>query len=314
MEQVITNRTFIICNPAAGEGLAAKRWDKFKHQLEANNLEFEFKLTERPNHATNIATELIRDGFKRIAVFGGDGTLNETLQGLAQFGEQVTSELQLLYLPAGSSCDFARKFPGNRSMLDRFTSRETIKIDICRVDCKSEKDGDVNRYFINNSSIGIISSAGDKYNKVTGFSRLIKQLSVDVSAILAGLSTIREFEPYDCLIKIDGETWDGEFMSNLTVFKTGYFGGGMNYGIDCIQDDGMVDAVIVDPLSRLKLLAVIPTLYMGTVLKNECAHHWRCSNLEIDSKSGICIETDGEIVGYPPARYSVLKQAIRVVM
>ena len=111
MEQVITNRTFIICNPAAGEGLAAKRWDKFKQQLEANNLEFEFKLTERPNHATNIATELIRDGFKRIAVFGGDGTLNETLQGLAQFGEQVTTELQLLYLPAGSSCDFARKFP-----------------------------------------------------------------------------------------------------------------------------------------------------------------------------------------------------------
>lgn len=314
MEQVITNRTFIICNPAAGEGLAAKRWDKFKHQLEANNLEFEFKLTERPNHATNIATELIRDGFKRIAVFGGDGTLNETIQGLAQYGEQVMTDLQLVYLPAGSSCDFARKFPGHHSMLDRFTYRETTKIDICLVDCKSERGGDVSRYFINNSSIGIISSAGDKYNKVTGFSKLIKQLSVDTAAMLAGLSAIREFEPFDCRIKIDDKTWDGNQMSNITMFKTSYFGGGMNYGIDCIQDDGIMDVVLLDPLSRLKLLAVIPTLYTGTVLKNEAAHHWRCNILEIDSNHKICIETDGEIVGYPPARYSVLKQAIRVVM
>lgn len=314
MEQVITNRTFIICNPAAAEGLAAKRWEKFKSQLDANHQRFEYKLTEQPSHATDIAAELIRDGFKRIAVFGGDGTLNETIQGLAQYGEQVLTDLQLVYLPAGSSCDFARKFPGHRSMLDRFASRETIKIDICRVDCKSERDGAVSRYFINNSSIGIISSAGDKYNKVTGFSKLIKQLSVDAAAILAGLSAIHEFEPFDCRIKIDDEIWEGDFMSNLTVFKTSYFGGGMNYGIDCIQDDGMVDVVVLDPLSRLKLLAIIPTLYIGAVLKNEAAHHWRCSELEIDSESGICIETDGEIVGYPPARYSVLKQAIRVVL
>ncbi len=314
MEQVITNRTFIICNPAAGEGLAAKRWKKFKNQLEANHQRFEYKLTEQPTHATDIAAGLIRDGFKRIAVFGGDGTLNETLQGLAQYGEQVTSDLQLVYFPAGSSCDFARKFPGNRSMLERFASQETTKIDICRVDCLDMNNSNTSRYFINNSSIGIISSGGDKYNKVTGFSKLIKQLSVDAAAILAGLSAIREFEPIDCQIKVDGVIREGDFMSNLTVFKTGYFGGGMNYGIDCIQDDGMVDVALVDPLSRLRLLALIPTLYTGTVLKKECAHHWRCSKLEIDSKSRICIETDGEIIGYPPARYSVMKQAIRVVM
>ncbi len=314
MEHSNSKHTFIICNPAAGEGLAAKRWSKFKEKLETGQHKFSFKLTESPDHATEIAQDLIRDGFKRIAVFGGDGTLNETLQGLAQFGEQVTRELELLYFPAGSSCDFARKFPDGHSMLDRFLSTETLTIDICRVDCKNKNGEDTSRFFINNSSIGIISVANNKYNNVTGFSKFMKRVSVDSAAIMAGISAIMEFQPYDCQLKVNGESRYNQQMSNITMFKTSYFGGGMNYGIDCIQDSGEMDVVLVDPLSRLKLIAIMPALYMGTALKNEAAHHWTCSNLEIDSNPDVCIETDGEIAGYPPAIYTVLKKAIRVVI
>ncbi|MFH1852442.1 MAG: diacylglycerol kinase family protein [Candidatus Neomarinimicrobiota bacterium] len=314
MNQTAMDQTFIICNPAAGEWLAAKRWVKFKRQLEDHNLAFDYQVTEYPSHATEIAGDLIRRGYKRIAVFGGDGTINETIQGLAQFGQQITSELQLLYFPAGSSCDFARKFPDGRSLLDRFTSNETSLIDICLVECLDRDGQPASRYFINNSSIGVISAANNRYNNVTGLSQIIKRLSVDLGAIMAGLGAIREFTPYDCRIRIDGEEWSGSQMSNVTVFKTPYFGGGMNYGIECIQDNGLVDVVLLEPLSRLRLLAVIPTLYLGSVLKNKAAHHWQCQSFEIDSDQDICIETDGEIAGYPPARYSVMKQAIRVVI
>ncbi|NQU27433.1 MAG: diacylglycerol kinase family lipid kinase [Candidatus Marinimicrobia bacterium] len=314
MDHSNSKHTFIICNPTAGEGLAAKRWLKFKEKLETGKHKFSYKLTESPDHATEIAKDLIRDGYKRIAVFGGDGTLNETLQGLAQFGEQVTRELELLYFPAGSSCDFARKFPDGHSMLDRFLSTETLTIDICRVDCKTNNGEDTSRFFINNSSIGIISAANDKYNNVTGFSKFMKRVSVDFAAIMAGISAIREFQPYDCNLKVDGKSRHGQQMSNITMFKTSYFGGGMNYGIDCIQDSGEMDVVLVDSLSRLKLLATMPALYTGTALNNEAAHHWTCSNLEIKSNPDVCIETDGEIAGYPPATYTVLKKAIRVVV
>ncbi len=313
MNQDERKSAFIICNPAAGEGLAEKRWEKFRQQLDDNSLPYQFKLTEAPDHATDIARDVVRRGYKRIAIFGGDGTLNETLQGLAQFGIQVTTEVELLYFPAGSSCDFARKFPDDRSFIDRFQSQESMKIDICRVDCKDENGADTSRYFINNSSIGVISNAGDIYNKVSGISKIIKRISVDASAILSGISAIRQHAPYDCRITIDGQVWEGTRMSNLTVFKTPYFGGGMNYGVDCIQDSGIADVVLIEPVSRLRLLMIIPTLYTGTALKNKAAHHWQCKKFEIEAE-GICIETDGEIAGYPPAKYTVLHQAIRVVL
>ncbi len=314
MDSRVTDKTFIICNPAAGEGLAAKRWDKFRYQLEQGNHPFEFQLTESPTHATEIATILVKDGFKRIAVFGGDGTVNETIQGLVQFGQQVTSELQLVYFPAGSSCDFAKKFPDGRSMVERFLSKSSTLIDVCLVECKDSLGQDTSRYFINNSSIGVISAANNKYNNVTGFSKFVKRLTVDGAAIMAGVSAIMEFEPVNCKVKTDEHEWETNGITNMTAFKTPYFGGGMNYGINCNQDDGLMDVVLVDAVSKIKLLNMIIALYTGNILNKDEAHHRRCKSLLFESDDDICIETDGEIGGYPPAEFSVLKQAIRVVL
>ncbi len=314
MDSRLTDKTFFICNPAAGEGLARKRWVKFQTQLDDHGLNYEYQLTDEPTHATEIATRLIKDGFKRIAVFGGDGTLNETIQGLAQYGRQVTSEIQLVYFPAGSSCDFARKFPDGHDMLKRFTSRSSTLIDICMVQCKSSLGNDTTRYFINNSSIGVISEANNRYNNVSGFSRLVKQVSVDGAAIMAGIGAIMDYKPLHGTLEADGELWETDGITNITAFKTPYFGGGMNYGIKCIQDDGLMDVVVVDAVSKIKLLQMIVALYAGTALQKEEAHHRRCQFLTFDTRDDICVETDGEIAGYPPATYSVLKQAMRVVI
>lgn len=308
------DKTHIIFNPAAAEGLAEKRWRRFQEKLDSASLDYDFSTTEAPAHATRIAQHLVQEGVKRIAVFGGDGTINETIQGLAQFGQQVTADLQLLYFPAGSSCDFARKFPDGRSFVDRFQSTETTKIDICRVDCLDENGQDTSRYFINNSSIGVISAANDLYNNVTGFSRWVKKMSVDAAAVMAGATAIRRHQAIECRIVSDGKEWEGRAISNITVFKTPYFGGGMNYGVECIQDNGQADVVVLESISRLKLLAVIPRLYLGTALNKPEAHHWQCSQLDFYSDQRIPIETDGEVAGYPPARYSVIKQAIGVVL
>jgi diacylglycerol kinase family enzyme len=104
-----SKKTFFICNPAAGAGLAHERWSELYDELIAHNIEFDYQFTTMPKNATKIASDLIEHGYNRIAVFGGDGTVNEVLQGIMKNGK-APDQLKLILIPAGSSCDFAKKY------------------------------------------------------------------------------------------------------------------------------------------------------------------------------------------------------------
>ncbi|MEE9189937.1 MAG: diacylglycerol kinase family protein [Candidatus Neomarinimicrobiota bacterium] len=307
-------KTFIICNPAAGEGRAHDRWPRLFEDLNKNGFDFDYQLTSYPKHATEIARTQVKKGIKRLAVFGGDGTLNETIQGLMDGDKVRSKDLNLIYLPAGSSCDFAKKFPGKRTFLERLNATRSQAIDLCKIECHGDDGSSVTHYFINNSSIGLISLGNLKFNSVKGISKRIKRLNVDAGAIMAGLGAILEFKGITCSLRMDDEELDDLRLTNLTVFKTPYFGGGMYYGVETFQDDGLLNVAIVEAQSRLKLVAIIPTLYTGKIFKKECAYHRTCTELTIDVKEKIIIETDGESIGYSPARYSILKRAVNVIV
>lgn len=248
-------------------------------------------------------------------MFGGDGTLNEVVQGLVKEDRVLSSDVQLIFLAAGSSCDFDKIFPQRARYVDRLLSTESRLIDLCRVDCRGFDGKPTSRYFVNNSSIGIISLANEKFCSVTGLSRMIKQLSVDAAAVTVGLSAIREFHGIRGVLKLDGEEFETDAFSNLTVFKTPYFGGGMNYGVKTEQDDGSLNVAIVDSVSRLRLLAMIPSLYTGKISTREGVYFDRCRSLEfLSDTEEVMIEVDGEFAGYPPARYSIFPRAIHVIV
>ncbi len=307
-------KTFIICNPTAAEGLARKRWIKFYDQLVYENIPFDYQFTQHPRHATAIARTQIAKGIKRLAVFGGDGTMNETVQGI-MVGDKVSSkDLHIIYIPAGSSCDFAKKFPSDLSPIERIQATNSQAIDLCKVECQSTDGSPLTHYFINNSSIGVISLANERFNNVKGISKQIKRLSVDVAAVLAGLGAIIHYKGTNCTLKLNEEVFDNLKIMNITAFKTPYFGGGMNYGVETVQDDGLMSIAIVENQSQLKLAAIIPSLYTGKVFQKEAAHYHTCTKMEIDTDEKIIIETDGESIGYPPAKYSILKQAVKIII
>ena len=307
-------KTFIICNPAAGEERAHKRWRRLFDDLNKNGFDFDYQLTDYPKHATEIAKTQLKKGINRLAVFGGDGTLNETIQGLMDGDEIRSKDLNLIYLPAGSSCDFAKKFPRKQTFLERLNATQSQAIDLCKIECQGDDGSTVTHYFINNSSIGLISLANLKFNSVKGISKQIKRLSVDAGAVMAGLGAILKFKGITCSLRMDDEEFDSLRLTNLTVFKTPYFGGGMYYGVETFQDDGLLNVAIVEAQSRLRLAAVIPSLYTGKIFEKECAYHRTCTELTIDVEEKIIIETDGESIGYPPARYSILKRAVNVIV
>jgi len=301
----------IICNPMAGGGLALKRLEKFKKILEAKKFLPQIELTTERNHATEIAEEYIKHGIKRIVSFGGDGTMNEILQSIGR--AEHTYKGDLVYLGAGSSNDFEKKFPHKTEWIERIVKDNSIAVDLCQVECTGFDGLPLKRYFINNSSIGIISVAGEMFNNVQGLTKKLKQVNVDVVALISGLKALARFDFLHGDFLIDGDQ-QKKIFSNLTVYKTPHFGGGMYFGRGPEQDDGKLSVAMIEPLSKKKLIGMIPSLYKGTVFEREDAHYQECSRLELKSDHNVVVETDGEIIGYPPAVFSIMKQAVRVAV
>jgi len=308
-----SKKIFFVCNPTAGAGLATERWTKLNEELLENNIDFDYQFTTTPKNATQITNEIIEKGYRKIAVFGGDGTVNEVLQGVMKYSS-IIDEIKLILIPAGSSCDFAKKYPNNKSNIELIQSEKTLRIDIGQIDCNDEDGNPVTNYFINNSSIGVISLANEKYNNVEGFSKQIKRWSVDTAAVIAGLKAIGEFKPISCELQFDDEEVHFSEITNITVFKTPHFGGGMYYNVETKQDDGIFTVAIIDRASKLKLARSISALYTGKIFDKKEAHHRTCKTLKFDTNRNFYIEMDGESAGYPPAKYSILKQAVNIVI
>lgn len=236
----------IICNLTAGSGQAEKRWEKFQMELGSASIDYTVHFTEASNHATDLTKNVINNGAKRIVSFGGDGTLNEVIQGMISTSPGFRGDLELVVLGAGSSNDFEKTFE-KIPWIEKIQGDKIIPIDLVRLDYINFNGESATRFFVNNSSIGVISQAGDRFNNVSGLTKAMKRVSVDVE-------------------------------------------------------------------SRMKLLGLIPSLYNGNALDKEGTRYFECEWLELQTNHDVVIETDGEIVGHPPARYTIMKHAIRTVI
>ena len=314
MGNSIIDKTLIIVNPTAGDGQAEKRWQDFENKLIQSHISYQAVITEYQNHATELVSEAIASGYKRIGVFSGDGTLNEVLQGLFTADNYALDNIKLIFFPAGSSCDFEKKFKSQRNPIERIQADDCVSIDVFKVECRDYSGKQISRYIVNNSSIGIISQANEKFNSVKGLTKKIKQMSVDAGAVICGLQAITQFTPFTAEISLDGKSIPLKSLSNVTLFKTAHFGGDMSYGIETVQDDGQMSIVWLDGTSRLGLAALMPSLFTGTILKKKQAHYRTCREFELTTEDSVIVETDGENIGVPPVKYTILPQALQVII
>ena len=289
----------VICNPTSGGGA----YDPDEIRDELDGMELDWIQTEGPEDAIGAAEEW-SEGLLLVA--GGDGTVNDVVNGLgrAGFSEGVT----LGILPAGTGNDLAATLaiPENPELAEDVIRQNRIRtLDVARV--RSEGVGE--RFFINVATGGLgaeISSVNDEE---------LKKRWGKLSYLRASLEVARDFDVRELSLYLDGEERQVKAV-NIAVGNCRYTGGGWPATPRANPEDGLLDVVVIETLGAGELFDLAPAvLAESSYLDKEGVLFVRAKEIRVETQPpGLEFTADGEVIGNEPAEFSILPQALKVVV
>ncbi|MFQ6674202.1 MAG: diacylglycerol/lipid kinase family protein [Fidelibacterota bacterium] len=267
-------RFLVVLNPEGAKGTAGKRLPHLESLLKKKNADYEVRWTERPDHATSIAREE-RDRFDSVVAFGGDGTINEIINGLAG------SDTHLGVIPNGTANDFARSFgiPLSIEMaVTTLLNGRPKRIDLGTVN---------NRHFGNAVGVGFDACTSRE-------SRKIRRLRGVLLYAWATLKTLSKYESIPMKIELDNQTIEGPTYL-LCVGNGNSVGGGLQLTPGAIPDDGIFQVCHVSDISRRKVVANFLKLANGSIAQVDEVTLHESRRVRISSDQSLPIHMDGEI-------------------
>jgi YegS/Rv2252/BmrU family lipid kinase len=296
----------VIVNPVAAGGKVGRRWPQLSDVLTRGGLCFHAELTERPGHATEIARSAVDEGFRHIVSVGGDGTVNEVVNGLVVDG-RVPPDVVLSIVPGGTGSDFVRVLHISR---DPVQACETVLGDTVRTVDMGEihciRDGrPIVRYFVNVAGVGFDGETCVRVN------RMSKRITGTLPYLSALFVTLLSYKNKDVQLTVDGQRYAGCFNS-VVICNGQYFGGGMWVGPRAAADDGIFDVVILKDLTKPELIVNIPRIYRGTHLTHPKVESLQGRETQIEAQQRMFIQAEGELVGETPASFRILPAALNL--
>jgi YegS/Rv2252/BmrU family lipid kinase len=301
--------TLVVVNPASAGGHTMRRWDRGARMLLALGVDFDVHVTTAPGSATHAVRAALQHGARRVVAVGGDGTLNEVVNGFFdEHGAPLGEHAALCVVPSGSGGDFARTAHIPRSAaraLRALLSRRTRSIDAGRIDF----DDGSRRFFVNVADCGV---GGEVVARVN--SGRVKGGGARGSAVFLyqSLAALLRYRGREVSVIVDGRQIERTVQS-VVVANGRYFGGGMRIAPHAELDDGLFDVVIVEAAGRLRTIAGVPSLYRGTHVHRAEVEVCRARQVRIDhAGTPLLFDVEGEQVGQTGATISCLPGAIRL--
>ncbi len=289
-----------------------KRAFELKGELKAllpDNYTVTDKHTKHKGHAISLVKEAIEEGTKFIIAAGGDGTVNEVVNGIMNSDEDKRKNVFLGILPLGTGNDFARtakisKSTNELAQLIINKQYKCIDIGACRFTNLNKTKG--NRYFNNIAEVGL----GAKVVEIVGNSK--KRLGGTMSFLKAITKAFVQFSKPYVKIRTQGINWSGRIIT--VCFANGqYFGSGLGIAPTAKLDDGNLSLVIVGDVKLVHFIANLPKLRKLKQVKHKKISYHKIKTCELTSKKSTPIEIDGENVGYTPFKVSIIPAAIKLL-
>ena len=288
----------------------AGAWRKVEDYIKGDgHLACDIRMTESVGQATHLTRDAVTSGCEAVVAVGGDGTVNEVLNGLFDNGTMLDQSLVLGIIPLGSGCDLARtlRIAGDPiQAVKAIEKNHTRKIDVGRVSCINLHGEKEVRYFINIADLG---GGGLVVQKASRAPRIMGPRPNYLWGILAAALTYKAKVISLC---VDGGQPQRQALKNVIIANGRYFGRGFLGAPQAKLDDGLFDVVNVGDFGIIESLWHVPKLYRGTHLGLAKVSFCRGRRVEAHSEEQVLLEMDGELVGTLPAIFEIVPGAIDV--
>jgi len=300
-------RARLIVNPTAGAGKTLKKWPQIRELLRDIGLRFEHDFTEAPRHAIELARTAVKKGYDLIVSVGGDGTINEVVNGLHNGGD--AGDVSLGIISTGTGSDFIRSIglpPHHADACHRLLDRKRLSVDLGSVEYSGDGRRE-RRLFVNFAGLGFDAEV------VRATTQRFKALGGLPSYLLGLLTTFLSYRNREISLTIDGHTETRKLCT--AVMSNGRYGGGsMLVAPDADLTDGLFDVVTIGDISKPDLLWSLPRIYKGSHLSHPKVNVTRASEVTVDSATAATIQADGELLGLTPARFSIIPEALSILV
>ena len=287
MPAALMEKILVILNPAARSERAGGTWEKIRDFPAAT-----VQTTSAPGDARSIAAWAVGQGFGTVVAAGGDGTINEVVNGL------VGSDVALGILPVGTMNVFAAELgiPNNLPKAWKIIQTgHTRRVDLVRAN---------EQYFVQLAGVGLDAQVVQATSR--NFKKNFGPLSYLISA-----AQIASRTPPKLIIEHDGTRREGSFV---LIGNGRYYGGPVAFFKDARIDDGKLDVLIFKNLGYLDIARYLGTIFMGSHTDQEDVEYFQTKRVSVSSEDDVPVEVDGEVVTKLPVTFRVSSRKLKVVV
>lgn len=300
--------SYAVVNPNAGGKRCKILWNDILQCLKEQVGNVSYKFTSSEGEATLITRQALKEGNEMIISVGGDGTLNEVVNGFFEDDKMINPEAVLGIICVGTGADFIKACSLSRDYKQaagNLAGRKTKKIDIGKVKFRNHRGERTVRYFINIADFGVGGEIVHKVNRTT------KIFGGFISFLYSTLVVSLKYKNKEVKIKIDEEEFSRK-IKNVAIANGIAFGGGMKIAPQANLSDGLFEIVILGNLSFLEGARIIKNMYRGEKILHPKVEYYQSKTLSAESKEKVLLDIDGEQPGILPLAIEIIPASLNL--
>jgi YegS/Rv2252/BmrU family lipid kinase len=302
-------KTFLVVNPRSAGGQTGKRWAEISGHVTRVIGDFGFGFTEHAMDAVRLTRDALSNGYECVAAVGGDGTINEVVNGFFAEGKALNPNAALGLIPRGTGGDFRRAFGWDLDLdaaLQRLRTDKTESFDVGLAEYVNHQGQKESRYFANIASLGVSAAVAHEVNIGS------KALGGNMSFVWGTLKALAKYSDRRVRLRVDGGEPEELDITAIAASNGRYFGSGMCVAPEAITHDGQLDLTIWRQYGLTDFVLKSKGLYSGEHIHWKKTRYSRCRSIEVESDQDVLLEMDGEVPGKLPCRITILPGAIRL--
>jgi YegS/Rv2252/BmrU family lipid kinase len=303
------NKWFVILNPASGGGKNRRKFPQILQVLHRERIPFHSTVTQYRGHGISLTKEALREGYRSFICIGGDGTMNEIINGIFDQSDIPAHACSVSMLAVGIGGDWIKTVGIPSKVGDAVRALKQGKSflqDVGKVtyyvDHRKRQ-----RFFANVAGIGYDAFVTETANTMKEQGR-----SGTIPYLMALITCLARYKHRKVRLTIDEmQTQADVFSMNVGICK--YSGGGMKQVPNAIPDDGLFDITFIKNVTKLDVLKNVNNLYDGSFVKHPKIETFRGREITIHSHPSINLEVDGESVGHSPFHFTIIPRSLKIV-